>query len=121
MRKWIISSLCLLALPVTAQVSSLDVRWNVDLDQPGAFDRLEAERPDHFARVIAEMDRIQTPPEAEKALQRLKFAPSKEDPHARRLQTVNPAKTKVAITIDEVIYSVTLRYTKNPARVMRAN
>ena len=91
----------------------------VDLDVPGALDALEKERPAHHKRVMEEISKAQTihvdeRPSLQKADVMLR------DPRlkgAAPLLPSDPAKRRLAIPIDQVVYRVTAYMTENRGKL----
>ena len=118
MRNWIA---VILWLALSAQAATpVQVMRTVDLDKPGALERLKAERPKHYAKVVEEMDKVQAVPRSEQGQHSLRFNPATPDPTRRQIETSDPAKTRVTIPVEDTLYSITVLYTKNPATLSHA-
>ena len=99
--------------------SAADARpIEVDLDRPGALEALEKERPEHHKRVMEEISKAQAIHVDEKpSIQKADVV--LRDPRFKGASTVlpsNPAKKRLAIPVDEVVYRVTAHMTENPGK-----
>ncbi len=92
----------------------------VDLDQPGALARLRLDQPRHYARIADEMNKLQAVPFTEKSPQGLRVNPRTPDPAHRQIETSAPAKTRMTIPIDDVVYRITVTISKSPAQARPA-
>lgn len=116
MRRFFLAAcLCCVALAAGAQSPPV-----VDLDQPGALARLKAEQPEHYAKIVKRMDEIQAVPYTDKARHDLRLEVRKPDPTRRQIETSLPAKTRMTMPIDDVVYKITVVYTKHPATTVPA-
>lgn len=91
----------------------------VDLDKPGALEALEKERPAHHKRVMEEISKAQAihvdeKPSIQKADVVLRDSRLKG---AGTLLSSDPAKKRLAIPVDEVVYRVTAHMTENPGKL----
>ena len=105
MRKWI-AVVAFSALFAYAQVP-FPPPLIVDLDKPGALEQLRAERPEHYAKVMEQLESIQTAPRGDFRQHNLRFSPDSTDLTMRRVETSNPAKTRVTVAIDRGLYNIT--------------
>jgi hypothetical protein len=87
----------------------------VDLDKPGALEALKKDKPDHYAKVLEAMDKVQAIPYSPKGQHDLRLEIGKPDPTGRSVETSLPAKTRMTIPLDDVRYRITVLYTKHPA------
>ena len=92
----------------------------VDLDKPGALEQLKSERPEHYAKVMKQLETIQTAPKGEFRQHNLRFSPDSPDLTMRSVQTSDPAKTRVTVAVERVLYNITLNYLKDPATMSHA-
>jgi len=90
----------------------------VDLDKSGALEQLKRDHPTHYERVVAEMEKIQALPLPSNPSQLLRFDPSAPESAQRQILTSDPAKTRATLTVDSVVYSFTVHYTKDPAKAV---
>lgn len=94
----------------------------VDLDKPGALEALERYRPSHHQRVMEEISKVQIihvdpKPSVQKA------DTGSNDPRQKTATTLmpsNPAKKRLTIAVDGVVYRVTALLTKNPGKLEKA-
>jgi hypothetical protein len=94
----------------------------IDLDRPGALEALEKERPAHHKRVMQEISKAQAMPVDEKPSVQ-KADVGLRDPRLKGAGPVlpsDPAKKRLVITVDEVVYRVTAHMTENPGKLEKA-
>jgi hypothetical protein len=106
------------ALALLAVLASLAVQAAVevvDLDKPGALATLMRDKPDHYKQVLRAMDDVQAVPDDPTGRRNLFLDQRTPDPTRRRVETSQPAKTRLTIPIGDVNYRITVRYLKNPA------
>ena len=92
----------------------------VDLDKPGELEQLKAERPEHYAKVMEQLESIQTAPRGDFRQHNLRFSPDSADLTMRRVETSDPAKARVTVAVERVLYNITLHYIKDPATMSPA-
>lgn len=92
----------------------------IDLDAPGAMEALKLSKPDHHARVVEIMKKVQAVPTSGEPLYNLKYEPLKPDITLRHIETSFPAKTRLSIAVDDTVYKVTVVYNENPATLVPA-
>jgi len=92
----------------------------IDLDAPGAMEALKLSKPEHYARVVEIMNKVQAVPASGDPLYNLKYEPLKPDITLRQIETSFPAKTRLSVAIDETEYKVTVVYKENPATLVPA-
>jgi hypothetical protein len=92
----------------------------IDLDKPGALETLRKSKPEHYAKVVESMEKVQAVPISAQGQQDLRLEVRKPDPTRRQIETSHPAKTRMTIPIDETQYRITVTYTKDPATVVPA-
>jgi hypothetical protein len=94
----------------------------VDLDKPGALEALERDHPQHHKRILEEISKAQTiyvdpVPTAQNAAVRT------DDPRRKGASLVlpsSPAKKRLAIPIEGVVYRVTAHMTEEPGKLEKA-
>ena len=87
----------------------------VKLDTPEALEQLKRDKPGHYAKVVEAMDQVQAvAPERLNRMEDLlwKFKP---DLALRLVEPSFPARTRITVPVEGVVYEVTVFYTKNPA------
>lgn len=89
---------------------------SVNLDAPGALEALKRDRPVHYEKVVEAMDRIQAVPYSEKSVHDLRFDVLKPDPTRRKIETSYPAKTRLAVPVEDTKYLITVLYVKDPPK-----
>lgn len=109
----------LVAALLISTASAADARpIEVDLDRPGALEALEKERPAHHKRVMEAISKAQAILVDERpSVQKAEAVPL--DPRLKGAGPVlpsYPAKKRLVIPIDEVVYRVTAHMTENPGR-----
>jgi len=92
----------------------------VDLDKPGALEALKTNKPEHYAKVVESMEKVQAVPISANGQQDLRLEVQKPDPTRRQIETSHPAKTRMTIPVDDTQYRITVTYTKNPATIVPA-
>ena len=105
-----------IALWVALGVQAADVSAQaVDLDPPGALEALQQDKPEHYAKVLEMMEKIQAVPYAPSGQMDLRREVQAPDATRRSIETSRPAKTRLAVPVDGTEYRITVIYTKNPA------
>lgn len=121
----------LFGLPCLAQESTLawmlpDYSWtakpykilySVDLAKPGAFDRLQKDNPEHYAKVLA-VQRVASRPSCIDDLRVLKVELKLDDADCAAMTTLTsyPPKRTVSVMIDGVHYMTFAPIGFEPAR-----
>jgi hypothetical protein len=94
----------------------------VDLDKPGALEALERDHPQHHKRILEEISKAQTiyvdpAPTMQNTVART------DDPRRKGGSLVlpsSPAKKRLAIPIEGVVYRITAHLTKDPGKLEKA-
>ena len=114
-------TLIVIALFAALGVQAAGVPSNsVDLDQPGALEALQQDKPAHYAKVIEMMDKVQAVPFTANGQHDLLLEVQKPDVTRRRIETSYPAKTRLSVPVEDTEYKITVLYVKNPATVVPA-
>ena len=109
-------NLIFIALWVALGVQAADVSSQaVDLDPPGALEALQQHKPEHYAKVLEMMEKIQAVPYAPSGQMDLRREVQTPDATQRTIETSHPAKTRLTVPVDGTEYRITVIYTKNPA------
>ena len=94
----------------------------VDLDKPGALEALEREKPYHHKKVMEEISKAQAiQVEPKPSVQKADAGP--KDPRQKDATIVlpsDPAKKRLTVFVDNVLYRVTAHMTKHPGKVEKA-
>ncbi len=101
-----------------ARTASVTMRL-VDLDKPGALEALKRDRPQDYSRVLRAADEVQAVPIESRGQHGLFLDEEKPDPTRRRIETSDPAKTKITVPAGNVLYSLTVLYLKHPPSLLR--
>jgi len=108
--------LIFIALWVALGVQAADVSSQaVDLDPPGALEALKQDKPEHYAKVLEMMEKIQAVPYAPSGQMDPRRAVQTPDVTGRSIDTSHPAKTRLKVPVGDTEYRITVIYTKNPA------
>jgi hypothetical protein len=91
----------------------------VDLDQPGAMDALERDRPAHHKRVMDEISKAQTIHVEPRPITR-DARMDERSKDATTLLPSHPAKKRILVGVDGIEYRVTVQMTKDPAKLEKA-
>jgi|SRR5689334_6862776 len=94
----------------------------IDLDKPGAMESLQRDHPAHYTKVMEAISKAQTI-HVEPRPTTQNAGTSTDDPRTKDASTLmlsNPAKTRLVIPIDDVVYRVTAYLTKDPAKIEKA-
>jgi hypothetical protein len=111
-------NLIFIALWVALGVQAADVASRaVDLDPPGALEALKQDKPEHYAKVLEMMEKIQAVPYAPSGQMDLRREVQTPDVTRQTIETSRPAKTRLKVLVDDTEYRITVVYTKNPATV----
>jgi hypothetical protein len=116
MRTWIVITLFVVFGVQAAGVPS----QSVDLDTPGALEALQRDNPEHYAKVIELVEKVQAVPFTEKGQHDLRLEVQKPDITRRQIETSFPAKTRLTVPVEGTEYKITVVYTKDPATVIPA-
>jgi hypothetical protein len=109
-------NLIVIALWVALGVHAADMSSQaVDLDPPGALEALERDKPEHYAKVLRMMEKIQAVPYTPNGQMDLRPEVQTPDVTRRTVETNRPTKTRLTITVDGTEYRITVVYTTNPA------
>lgn len=105
-----------LALWVALGVQAADAASQaVDLDPPGVLEALKQDKPEHYAKVLEMMEKIQAVPYAPSGQMDLRREVQTPDATQRTIETSQPAKTRLTVLVDGTEYLITVVSTKNPA------
>ncbi|MGZ5079276.1 MAG: hypothetical protein ACXWHZ_07020 [Usitatibacter sp.] len=109
-------NLIVIALWVALGVQAADVASRaVDLDPPGVLEALERDKPEHYAKVLEMMERIQAVPYTPSGQMDLRREVQTPDATRRSIETSRPARTRLKVLVDDTEYLITVVYTENPA------
>lgn len=92
----------------------------IDLDQPGALEALERDNPKHYDAVMKKVDEVQTVTYSETGQHNLRLDTQNPFAAGRFIGPSDPAVTRLAVPIDDKVYNITVRYTKDPAHMVPA-
>lgn len=118
MRNAMIATIATLALLGAAEARGPEI----DLDQPGAMETLQRDRPEHYKEVAEAISKAQTI-HVEPVPTTQHAGISANDPRRTGLSNVlpsNPAKKRLGVTVDGVNYRVTAHLTKDPGKLEKA-
>ena len=121
MRRLIPVVLCSIAF--AAQAGSIGISGPVvDLDKPGALEALQRDNPRHYDAVMKQVEAAQTVQYSENGLRNLGLFRVPEAPIAfgGNVMPSLPAQTRLRIDVEDVTYAITVRITKDPARMVPA-
>jgi hypothetical protein len=111
-------NLFFIPLWVALGVQAADVASRaVDLDPPGALEALEQDKPEHYAKVLEMMKKIEAVPYAPSGQMDLRREVQTPDVTPRNIESSRPAKARLKVLVDDTEYRITVVYTKNPATV----
>jgi hypothetical protein len=109
-------NLIFVALWVALGVQAADVSSQaVDLDPPGVLEALKQDKPEHYAKVLEMMEKIQAVPYDPSGQMDLRREVQTPDVTQRTMETSHPAKTRLTVPVGDTEYGITVIYTKNPA------
>ena len=93
------------------------LRYSVDLARPGAFDRLQRDNPEHYAKVLA-VQHAASRPSCVDDLRALKVELKLDDANCAAMTTLtsHPPKRTVSVMIDGVHYMTFAPIGLEPAR-----
>ncbi len=106
---------CLPAGATTIQIST------VDLDKPGALEALHKNRPDHYRKVMEEIEKAQAIALDPRPVMRDALMDGRSR-GATTIMPTDPAKKRISVLTEDLTteYRVTVHMTKNPATLQRA-
>jgi len=94
----------------------------IDLDQPGAMETLQRNRPAHYTKVVEAISKAQTI-HVEPTPTTQHAGIGTDDPRRKGASNVlssNPAKKRLVIPIDDAVYRVTAHLTRDPGKLEKA-
>jgi hypothetical protein len=108
-------NLIVIALWVALGVHAADVSPQaVDLDPPGVLEALKQDKPEHYAKVLEMMEKIQAVPYTPSGQMDLRREIQTPDVTRRTVETSHQEKTRLTVPVDGTEYHITVVYTKNP-------
>jgi hypothetical protein len=92
----------------------------VRLDAPEALEQLKRDKPGHYAKVVEAMEQVQAVPSGLYRMDNLFWQTIKPDLALRLVEPSFPARTRITVPVEGVVYEVTVFYTKYPAILLPA-
>ena len=122
MRRLIPIVLCSIALAAQAGPIIHVTAHEVDLDRPGALETLRHDNPRHYEAVMKQVDAVQGVEYSDVGLRSLALFTVPDAPPAFGgiLEPSAPARARLRVNVEDAVYSITVRITRDPARMVPA-